>query len=156
MREDDQKRKIQRDRDRIVEKIENKRIKKEISDKNLKRNNDLYEQRKSEKENLKKIADLERGVRDELSAKEYEVRNVQDIAMINLTISEQIIISNKCREDRYFLRKLIQNKEMLNEECEQERNDHNELIGKEIIADKKQMAAIMSKRQKNLKDTKFF
>jgi len=151
-----QKHKIQRDKYRVAVQIENKRIKKQISDKNLKREKDLREQRKRENENFKKIADLERLIRKEILEKENEERKLKEIASLKLIIAEQNCISNNCREDRFFLQKTIQNKQNNNEDCIQEIIKYNESIVSEILANNKQMAAIMSERQKTLKETKHY
>jgi len=50
----------------------------------------------------------------------------------------------------------MQTKIEQNEIHKDERTRHNELIALEIVADRSMMAAMISKRQKSVKDKKFF
>ena len=94
--------------------------------------------------------------RENVDEQEMEIRKAAEIANFDQIILSQYIKANECKQERDQVQVAMQTKIEQNEIHKDERTRHNELIALEIVADRSMMAAMISKRQKSVKDKKFF
>ena len=94
--------------------------------------------------------------RNEVEAKEKTLQMQREIAKIDEVVIFHDNLASQYKLERDELRVNIEKMVKTNREHEDERLRHNELITLEIAEDRKMLQAMMCKRQKTVKDTRFF
>ena len=92
--------------------------------------------------------------KEEAEAKEKTLQIQREIASLDKVVILHGNLANQYKLERDALR--VKMMVQTDGEHEDERLRHNELIALEIAEDRKMLQAMMCKRQKNVKDTKFF
>jgi len=94
--------------------------------------------------------------REEADAKEKTLQMQREIAKFDEVMILHDNLANRYKQERHELRMKIEKMVQTDREYEDERLRHNELIALEIAEDRKMIQAMMCKRRKSVKDTKFF